>query len=94
MTNHKFYRQLHHASEVQGQKVRGRQDDNQLTYMFPLTVVGAVLGGVGVGSLLVQTLQSKQQLQDHPMCGITTGGQVGITLVLLYYVKRIKTNDK
>ena len=62
--------------------MRGRQDDNQVTYMVPLTVLGAVLGGLGVSNLLQRALQPRQQLQDHPMCGLTTGGQVGVAPLL------------
>ena len=75
MTHHKLYQHIQHARDVQESVLRGRQDSNQVPSLVPLTVVGAVLGGVG--SLLLQGLQPRQQLQDHPMCGITTGGQVG-----------------
>ena len=57
----------------------GRQDGPRATGLqVPLTVVGALLG-LGMSRLLLQHLpQEEQLLEDHPMCGITTGGQVTI----------------
>ena len=37
--------------------------------------MGALLS-LGVGTLLLHQPPTKQLLQDHPMCGIPTGGQV------------------
>ena len=77
MTNHFF-------SFVQEEKKRldeilsGRQDappSPRLQLQLPLTVLGALLG-LGVSTLFLQSATPAQRLQDHPMCGITTGGQV------------------
>ena len=54
----------------------GRQDaPSPPSLQVPLTVVGALLG-LGVSTLFLQSATPAQRLQDHPMCGITTGGQV------------------
>jgi len=52
-----------------------RQDDSPgLVLQIPI-VVGAALLGLGVSSFLLGLQQPRQKLEDHPMCGITTGGQ-------------------
>ena len=75
ITNHFF-------SFVQEEKKRldeilsGRQDAPPSPRLqAPLTVVVALLG-LGVSTLFLQSATPAQRLQDHPMCGITTGGQV------------------
>ena len=61
--------------------IAGRQDGPPaLSFQTPLTVAAALLG-LGLGSLLLETSAPKQKLQDHDMCGITTGGQVGFILI-------------
>ena len=62
-------------------KLAGRQDDvnRRVASIIPMTVLGALLG-FGVGQLLIQSTQPPQLLQDHPMCGITTGGQVRLLI--------------
>ena len=46
--------------------------------IFPsqLFVVVAALLGLGASRLLIGLSKPRQILEDHPMCGITTGGQV------------------
>ena len=70
----------------------GRQDGPLgPALQVPLTVVGALLG-LGVGSLLVQPGPEIQRLEDHPMCGITTGGQVRNKLGLQLGQAQVKLN--
>ena len=39
-------------------------------------VVGASLAGFFLSSLLFRKPETKPKLENHPMCGITTGGKV------------------
>ena len=60
-----------------------RQGDEPDRVDIPL-VVGASLAGVFLSSLLVSNLQPRPKLENHPMCGITTGGRVG--MVAAFYL--------
>ena len=84
INNPKFYSLFTEEKEKLDKVVGNRQDGPPaLSFQTPLTVAAALLG-LGLGSLLLDTSAPGQQLlQDHPMCGITTGGQVGVHSVLV-----------
>ena len=74
-----FFPLVHQERKKWGRKLEGKQDiennNRRLNEIVPLTVMGALLS-LGVGTLLLHQPPTKQLLQDHPMCGIPTGGQV------------------
>ena len=47
------------------------------TLQTHLALTGAILGLAVFASNLLLPSEPRQQLEDHPMCGITTGGKVG-----------------
>ena len=58
------------------QIIAGRQEDRPRPVVHALLVIGAALLGLGVSSLLQTPAKPRQELQNHPRCGITTGGAV------------------
>ena len=73
-----FYSLFKQEKAKLDQIISGRQDDPPAPVLQTPLVVGAALLGLGVSSLLLAEPQQRQKLEDHPMCGITTGGQVGV----------------
>jgi hypothetical protein len=49
--------------------------ESQVVQNTPL-VVGASLAGLLLGSLIIKRPKPGSKLENHPLCGITTGGQV------------------
>ena len=65
-------------SKLDQRIITGRQDVPPAPALQTPVVVAATLLGLGVSNLLLGTQQTRQKLENHPMCGITTGGQVGV----------------
>ena len=79
MTIHDFFSLLREEKQNLEKKLAVRQDGPQgSSLQVPLTVLGTLLG-LGVSRLLSLSSTPPQLLQDHPQCGITTGGQVSNT---------------
>ena len=56
--------------------IRNKPNNTSLLQRTPL-VLGAALLGLGLSSLLLETTgPARPKLDNHPLCGITTGGQV------------------
>ena len=47
-----------------------------LSLINATSVVTASLAGYFLGNLLYNQIQPKPKLENHPMCGMTTGGMV------------------
>ena len=70
-----FFGILNEEKERLDQLVNRRQGFAPLAPQSPLVVAAAAILGLGASSLLLQNVE-KEQLSDHPLCGIPTGGQV------------------
>ena len=57
--------------------VNVKRQDRGPTVQAQLAVVGVLLGLGLFASNILQPPEPRQQLEDHPMCGVTTGGKVG-----------------
>ena len=71
-----FYSLFHQEKEKLDRIISQRQDDPRAPAFQTPLAVGAALLGLGVSSLLLGASAPREKLEDHPMCGITTGGQV------------------
>ena len=69
---------LHHVLEEEKARMDNREDGRQSPRInIPLLVGAALIGGVTSLINTVPTPHPQPLLQNHPMCGVTTGGKVG-----------------
>ena len=55
---------------------RQQRRSPDLTLLFSLTFLTAVV------TILIANSLTQQKLEDHPMCGVTTGGKVGSMIII------------
>ena len=92
-----FFSLFNHEKERLDRKISVRQDVPKPAFQTLVVVVAALLG-LGVSRLLLGSSTPRQILEDHPMCGITTGGQVrletSIYSCILNYILNRNINTK
>ena len=71
-----FYSLFNQEKKKLDRIISPRQDAPPASAFQTPLAVGAALLGLGVSSLLLGASAPRENLEDHPMCGITTGGQV------------------
>ena len=75
MGNENFYPVFSEEKDKLEERVNGvKRQGRGPTVQAQLALTGALLG---LGVFASFLLQPRQQLEDHPMCGLTTGGKVG-----------------
>ena len=73
-----FYPVFNKEKDKLEDRVNGvKRQDRGPTLQAHLAVVGVLLGLGVFASNILQPPEPRQQLEDHPMCGLTTGGKVG-----------------
>jgi hypothetical protein len=78
-----FYTLFNQEKAKLEQRIAARQDDSPAPALQTPLVVAAALLGLGVSSLLIGSSEPREKMEDHPMCGIPTGGQVSLQLYLV-----------
>ena len=80
-----FFSLFNHEKERLDRKISVRQDVPEPAFRISVVVVAALLG-LGVSRLLLGSSTPRQILEDHPMCGITTGGQVRLETSICFCI--------
>ena len=76
--NKKMEQDLQHVLEEEKARMDNREDGRQSPRLsIPLVVGAALIGGVTSLISTAPTPHPQPLLQNHPMCGVTTGGKVG-----------------
>ena len=76
-TTKQMEQDLHHVLEEKA-RMDDRKDGRQSPRLnIPLVVGAALIGGVASLINTAPTPHPLPLLQNHPMCGVTTGGKVG-----------------
>ena len=80
--HHNLFSVLKEEKKKLSQKITGKQDEGPRPGLINQHVIGAGLLGLGVSLFLASAFLflTRNELQDHPQCGIVTDGKVSDTI--------------